>query len=206
MIKIALILTIVIAVIAAFIWYISTRDTSALILDQEKLTVSINKNLSSLNVEEVEKKSLEFNTLQVKQTILKREDESLIVLEETATDDRYQYNFSTPTSAYMALNAREINIIFQSNNLYFLQAKLQSRKMLNVIARQSDDQSLSMLYGMNSIDFQQIISDLTENETRLENELTPDAITLSDLKNALQTHWSTSLHAIDGLITSSDKE
>ncbi len=206
MIKIALILTIVIAVIAAFIWYISTRDTSALILDQEKLTVSINKNLSSLNVEEVEKKSLEFNTLQVKQTILKREDESLIVLEETATDDRYQYNFSTPTSAYMALNAREINIIFQSNNLYFLQAKLQSRKMLNVIARQSDDQSLSMLYGMNSIDFQQIISDLTENETRLENELTPDAITLSDLKNALQTNWSTSLHAIDGLITSSDKE
>jgi len=206
MLKIFIIAAIIVLIAAAFAWYIYTRDVSTLTLTQDKLTISINKNSVSLNVKEVENETQEFSALQVTQTILEQEDGSMLVLEESSTDNMYQYNFSTPTSVYMILGAREINLLLQSNNLYVIQVKLHNRKVLNIIARQSDDQSLSLLYGMSNTQFLHIINALWDGDTSMENEMWHDALTINAQEDAVLAKWSTPLHAIDGLITPSDKE
>ncbi len=205
MLKILIFIAVIVA-IAAFIWYISSRDTSALALTQDKITISLNKNKTILNTDVMDKNSKGFNTLQVTQTILEHNDEGILVLEESETDSMYQYNFSTLTSTYMVFAAREINLLLQANNLYIAQVKLQNRKVLNVIARQSNDQSLSLLYGMSDTLFLSIINALWDGNTSMENEMWYDAMMLNTQENAIQTEWSTPLHAIDGLITPSDKE
>ncbi len=201
-----LIITAALIAISAFVWYISTRDTSSLALTENKITLSLNKNKTVLNADILDKISMEFKTLQITQTILKLEDKTLLVFEESNTDNMYQYNFSTPTSIYMALGAREINLLLQSNNLYFAQVKLQNRKYLNVIARQSDDQSLTLLYGMSDTLLLNIIHALWEGNTSMENEMWQNAMTISTQEDAILTEWSTPLHAIEGLVTPSDKE
>ncbi len=195
-----------IAAVAAFIWYIYTRDVSSLGLSEDKITISVNRKSTLITVQLIEEKSLDFQTVHVQQKILEREDGSLLVLEESKTDEMYQYNFSTAKSVQMILDAKKINMLLQANNLYFAQAVMKNRETLNVIFRQSNDQSLTLLYGLGDTEFTEIIEALKSSEAPLESDVTHDVVMMDNPEYAVKTEWSTPLHAIDGLIAPSDRE
>ena len=59
---------------------------------------------------------------------------------------------------------------------------------------------------MSDTQFLRIINVLWDDDTSMENEMWQDAMTISTQKDAILSEWSTPLHAIDGLITPSDRE
>lgn len=193
-----------IAVLAAFIWHFYIRDVSSLGLSQDKITISLNKKSTFIKVQLIEEKNLIFQTLYVKQKILERENGSLLVLEESRTDEGYQYNFPTSKSVQMILDAKEIKILLQANSLYFAQAVMRNREILNVIFRQSDDQSLILLYGLGNTELLGIIEALKSSVSPLVSDVMHDVLMMDNQEYAIKTRWSTRLHAIDGLITPSD--
>ncbi len=197
---------ILIAVLSAFVWYMYTKDVSSLELSQDKITIALNKKSISISVRQTEEKNLSFQTLQVKQKILERTNGSLLAWEESTTDGEYQYNFPTPKSVQMILHAKKINILFQASSLYGAQVIIKNDEVLNIIFRQSDDQSLTLLYGLSDMEFLEIIKALKSSEVPLESSMVHDVLRLDNPKYAIKTEWSTRLHAIDGLITPVDYE
>jgi|GEM_PF-5472102 len=197
---------ILIAVLSAFAWYMYTKDVSSLELSQDKITIALNKKSISISVRQIEEKNLSFQTLQVKQKILERTDGSLLVWEESRTDGEYQYNFPASKSVQMILYAKKINILFQASNLYGAQVIIKNGEVLNAIFRQSDDQSLTLLYGLSDMEFLETIKELKSSEVLLESSMVHDVLRLDNPKYAIKTGWSTRLHTIDGLITPVDYE
>lgn len=199
-------ITILIAVLSAFVWYIYTKDVSSLELSQDKITIALNKKSISISVHQIEEKNLSFQTLQVKQKILERTDGSLLVWEESRTDGGYQYNFPAPKSVQMILHAKRINILFQTASLYGAQVIMKNGEVLNAIFRQSDDQSLTLLYGLSDMEFLETIKALKFSEVPLESSMVHDILRLDNPKYAIKTEWSTRLHTIGGLIAPVDYE
>ncbi len=199
-------ITILIVALAAFVWYLYTKDVTSLELSQDKITIALNQKSTSINVQQIEAKSLSFQTLQVNQKILERRDGSLLVWEESETDGQYQYNDPAPKSVQMILDAKKMTLWFQTGSLYCAQAILKSDEVLNVIFRQGDDQSLTLLYGLSDMEFLEIIKRLKPSKVPLESSIVHDVLRLDNPKYATQTKWSTRLHAIDGLITPVDYE
>lgn len=106
----------------------------------------------------------------------------------------------------MILDAKKINILFQADNLYFAQAVMKNSEILNTVFRQSDDQSLTLLYGLGDTEFLEIIEALKSSGASLKSLMTHDVLMINNPKYAIKTKWSTRLHSIGGLITPLDYE
>ncbi len=197
---------ILIAVLSAFVWYMYTKDVSSLELSQDKITIALNKKSISISIRQIEEKNLSFQTLQVKQQILERPDGSLLMWEKSATDGKYQYNFPASKSVQMILHSKQIIILFQASGLYGAQVIMKNGEVLNIFFRHSDDQSLTLLYGLSDMEFLKIIKALKSSEVPLESSMVHNILRLDNPKHAIKTEWSTHLHAIDGLITPVDYE
>ena len=72
--------------------------------------------------------------------------------------------------------------------------------------RQSDDQSLTLLYGLGDTKFLEIIEAFKSSGVSLESDVAHAVQRIDHLKYALKTEWSIHLHAIDGLVTPLDYE
>lgn len=127
-------------------------------------------------------------------------------MEETRTNERYQYNFSAPKSVQMILDAKKVNIPFQADNLYFAQVVMENGEILNIIFRQSDDQFLTLLYGLGDTEFLGIIEALKFSRVPLESDVAHNVQMIDHPKYAVKTTWSTRLQATDGLISPLDYE
>ena len=202
--KTLIILIGVAAVGALFVWYVSSRDTSSLLIDEEGVVVTLNKKSYQIKGQPVKSESLNFPTLNVLQTVLRQKDGSLLVFEEAETDDMYQYDFSAPRTLEMVFDADGINVLFQANNLYFAAVFIKDRRTINAIFRQSDEQKLTMLYGFDDTEFLDIIKTFGHTETDYGRELKYGGLVTNDQDSVVKTNWSIPLHAIDALIVPSD--
>ena len=106
----------------------------------------------------------------------------------------------------MILDAKKINMLFQADSLYFAQAAMKNGEKLNTIFRQSDDQSLTLLYGLGDTEFLGIIEALKSSGDPLVSDMALNIQMIDHPKYAVKTTWSTRLHAIDGLISPLDYE
>lgn len=165
-------------------------DTLTLTYDKEKL---------SAHGITLDSKSDQYPELQLRQSIIKLDDDTLLVYEEVVVDLLYQFQYGTPQSIEMIFDAEKSKLIYQRNNLYFLQLLLKNGKYLNVVCQQSSLQSLTQLYGFSNKLMEKIINTVSEKEQVLKFQ--KDVISFEHFKRSYFSTWSAKLIAIDGLIT-----
>ena len=196
---------IIICLVALFVWYISSRDVSSLKMSDAKATVTLNKARASINGKVTEKQSLNFKTVAIEQKIFKSGDGALLVFEHAVTDDLYQFDHATPISVRMIFDAKEIILVFQANNLYFARLEMKNRDWLNIIFMQSEDQSLTLLYGLSDTAFIRVIEEIGGGMPE-RMEIVHDAAVTKDPEHVVTTQWNTLMHTVDSLIVPIDYE
>jgi hypothetical protein len=168
----------------------------------DTLTLTYDKQKLSARGLTLDKKYDRYPELELNQSILELDDDTLLVYEEVEADLAYQFQYGTPQSIEMIFDAKKYKLIYQRNNLYFFQLELKNSKFLNVIAQQSDMQSLTQLYGFSNKQMRKIISTVSEEKKKL--QLNEDIIMFEHFEGSYISTWSTKLIAIDGLMTVSD--
>ena len=176
--------------------------TSSLNLSDDTLTLTYNKQKLSARGITLDKKYDRFPELELNQSIIELDDDTLLVYEEIEADLAYQFQYATQQSVKMIFDAKNYKLLYQRNNLYFFQLELKNRKFLNVVSQQSDMQSLTQLYGFTNIQMQKIITKISQEDKKL--KLNDDVIVFEHFEGSYISKWSTKLIAIDGLMTVSD--
>ncbi|MEA3523170.1 MAG: hypothetical protein U9R50_09340 [Campylobacterota bacterium] len=182
------------------IFLLTGCTTSSLNLGaDETLTLKYGKEKLSARGLTLDSKFDQYPELQLRQSVLELDDDTLLVYEEVTVDLLYQFQYSTPQSIKMIFDAQKSKLIYQRNNLYFFQLLLKNSKYLNVICQQSGLQSLTQLYGFSNKQMEKIIAKISGEGKKL--ELDENIIMFEHFKRSYLSTWSAKLIAIDGLIT-----
>ena len=177
--------------------------TSSLNLgNDDTLTLTYDKEKLSVHGLTLDTKYDRYPELDLKQSIIELDNKTLLVYEEAEADLAYQFQYGTPQSIEMIFDAKKSNLLYQRNNLYFFQLKLKDGRFLNVIAQQSNMQSLTQLYGFTNGQMKKIITKISKEKKKL--TFNQNVITFEHFEGSYLSTWSTKLIAIDGLMTVSD--
>jgi hypothetical protein len=168
----------------------------------DTLTLTYDKQKLSARGLTLDTKHDNYPELELNQSIIELDDDTLLVYEEVQADLAYQFQYSTPQSIEMIFDAKKLNLLYQRNNLYFFQLELKNGKFLNVVAQQSDMQSLTQLYGFTNLQMKKIINKISKEDKKL--KLNEDIIVFEHFEGSYLSTWSTKLIAIDGLMTVAD--
>lgn len=158
---------------------------SSLIYKESSLTLSIDEMVQHLKTEPYHSTYKNFQTLFVTQRIL-RLDEKYIVFEETQTDPTYEYEPSTQKSIKVIFETINIIKVYGKNFLNFYQLTLKDGNVLNLVSQQSDDQQLTLLYGMDTLTFNRMIAHF---DTHAPKAKIDDVIQISEASKAIYSKW-----------------
>ena len=153
----------------------------------DKLTLQVANNSVLLDATMVQKKEAYFKTLTIDQKILKLDDGNLVVYEDANTDISYEFAPSTTHIIRSIFDTRAIYKVYAKSNMYAFQVTLANGEILNILAQQSESQSLSYVYGMNTKQFNTMLKQLDQSA-----RLAPytNVLTLHDAKHAILTRWT----------------
>jgi len=165
----------------------------------DTLTLTYDKQKLSARGITLDSKFDQYPELQLRQSILELDDNTLLVYEEVAADLQYQFQYATPQSIEMIFDAKKNKLLYQRNNLYFFQLLLKNGKYLNVVCQQSSLQSFTQLYGFSNKQIRKIIKTVSEEEKEL--DLNENIIMFEHFEGSYLSTWSAKLIAIDGLMT-----
>ncbi len=184
---------------------LSACSVSTLVLnDNQEVVLNYDEKSIEAKGKSLKESKLIFSTIAIKQNVLQFKDQSLLVFESTNVDVLYMYNFATQRSIELIFDARKIKTVYRRNNLYFFQITLKNDKVLNALVQQSDDQTLSMIYGFSAAQFSKILSQVEGSEKLLATLQTENIEILNDASTAVRSQWGTKLIAIDSLIVVND--
>ncbi len=189
----------------ALLILLSACSTSTLVLnDNDEVVLTYNEKSIEAEGKTLKKNQLVFSTVVIDQNVLQFKDKSLLVYESTDVDLMYMYKNATQTSVEMIFDAAKINTIYRRNNLYFFQMILKNGKVLNAMVQQSNDQTLSMVYGFSVEQFKKILGQIEGSETMFSKLKTENIETFNDPKNAVRSKWDMKMINIDSLIVVND--
>jgi len=184
---------------------LSGCSTSTLVLNNnDEVVLTYNDKSIEAAGKTLKKNQFVFSTIIIDQNVLQFKDKSLLVYESTTVDLNYMYKYATQTSVEMIFDAKKIKTIYRRNNLYFFQMMLKNGKVLNAMVQQSNDQTLSMVYGFSNIQFRKILGQVEGSETKLSKLKTENIETFNDLKSAVKSEWNMKMINIDSLIVVND--
>jgi hypothetical protein len=173
--------------------------TSTLNLSDDTLTLTYDKEKLSAKGITVDEKFDRYPELALRQSIIELNDDTLLVYEDVQADITYQFQYSTPKSVEMIFEAKKIKTLYQRNNLYFFQLALKNGKFLNIVAQQSNMQSLTQLYGFSNEQIRKIIEKVSGEKKEL-NLHEENVVVFEKFEGSYLSRWSTKLIAIDGLM------
>ncbi len=189
----------------AMLLLLSACSVSTLVLnDNQEVVLKYNEKSIEAKGKSLKENKLIFSTIVIKQNVLQFKDQSLLVFESTNVDVLYMYNFATQRSIELIFDARKIKTVHRRNNLYFFQITLKNANVLNALVQQSDDQTLSMIYGFSVAQFGKILSQVEGSDKLLTTLQTENVDILNDPSKAVRSQWGTKLIAIDSLIVVND--
>ncbi len=168
----------------------------------DTLTLTYDKQKLSARGLTLDTKYDRYPELELYQSIIELDDDTLLVYEDVEADQQYQFQYATQQSVAMIFDAKKLKIIYQRNNLYFIQLELKNENYLNVIAQQSDMQRFTQLYGFSNTQMKKIIA--TVSQEKKEFKLQEKVTTFEHFEGSYISKWSTKLIAIDGLMTVED--
>ncbi len=184
---------------------LSGCSTSTLVLNNnDEVVLTYNDKSIEAAGKTLKKNQFVFSTIIIDQNVLQFKDKSLLVYESTTVDLNYMYKYATQTSVEMIFDAKKIKTIYRRNNLYFFQLILKNGKVLNAMVQQSNDQTLSMVYGFSNMQFRKILGQVEGSETTFSKLKTENIEIFNDPKSAVKSEWNMKMINIDSLIVVND--
>lgn len=141
-----------------FLMMIVGCGRSSLYYQDRALLLSIDEMRQHLEAKPLHIHHHNYQTLYITQQILTLPNGDTVVLEQTQTDDTFQYEPSTTKSIEIIFETKNIMRVYGENHLNFYQLILQDDSVLNLISQQGDDQELTLLYGLDTPTLNRIIS------------------------------------------------
>jgi len=187
------------------LFFLSGCLTSTLVLNNNsEVILSYNNKKIEAKGELLEQNHLVFANIDVSQHVLRFKNNRVLVFESTDVSTYYQYNFSTRHSIEMIFDAKYAIIVYRRNNLYVLQIVLKNNKVINAFVQQSDDQKLSMIYGLDTKEFANVVNSIKEPDASIGKIRENNILIFDDPKMAVHTKWSVKMINIDSLLRPSD--
>jgi hypothetical protein len=129
-----------------------------------------------------------FSILFLTQSLLRLDDGSMVMYEDARTDLQYQFDPITTTSISVIFDAKSMVRVYSNAFLYAYQIVLPDNRILNLIASQSYDQELQMVYGMSTKKLNSMLRKLDQNA---QPAYYKNVIDLSRETNPLISRWTT---------------
>ena len=108
--------------------------------------------------------------------------------EDARTDLQYQFDPPTTRSISVIFDAKSMVRVYANGFLYAYQIILADNRILNLIASQSYDQEMQMVYGMSTRKLNSMLKKLDENAQPAHYQ---NVINLSQEPNPLMSRWTT---------------
>ncbi len=174
--------------VTTVILMLSGCGMSKLNYNNKKLTLQVDK--SSLHTEGTFLKQYKdsFGSLYLTQKVLRLNEGNLVVYEEARTDFDYEFEPQITRSIKIIFEAKKIIMVYGRSHLYAYQLILKDNSILNVVAQQSDTQELKFVYGMSTLQLNQMLEQLDPNTNKA---YYTQVIRLQNMHHAILSKWDT---------------
>ncbi len=179
--------------------FLTACQTSSLSIDKSK-ALNLHYNSEQLVVADkiLSNNYINYKDLYVQQYKMQDEGATLFY-EALKTDLSYEFNYTGLYSVMLIFDdAKEYEIIYRRNNLVFLQLKLKSKLIVNIMYQFSDTQILSYTYGFSNTKFKSMIQKIKDTDDAV--ILAYEATTITKATKAL-TNWNDEMVYFAPLIT-----
>ena len=167
---------------------ISGCGTSNISYQNEQLSLQINKSHLQVHGTQVDQRKENFSTLFLTKNLLRLDDGSLIVYEDARTDMQYQFDPTATRSIDIIFDAKRVVKVYYNALIYAFQVVLKDNRVLNVLATQSYDQELKMVYGMSTEKLNSMLKNLDPNAKPVHYN---NVINLSHEPTPFMSRWTT---------------
>ena len=142
---------------------INSCATSNMVYKNEQLILQMNDSQLQVHGTALEQRTKSFNALSLTQNLLRLDDGSIVAYEEVRTDMQYHFYHTTRRSIEILFNAKRVVSYYYKSHLYAFQVVLKDNRIINVLARQSHDKKLKMVYGLSTKKLNSILKKLDTN-------------------------------------------
>ena len=142
---------------------ISSCATSNMVYKHEQLMLQMNDAQLQIHGTALEQRAKSFNALSLTQNLLRLDDDSIVAYEEVRTDMQYHFYHTTRRTIEILFNAKRVVRYYYKSHLYAFQVVLNDNRIINVLARQSHDKKLKMVYGLSTKKLNSILKKLDTN-------------------------------------------
>lgn len=173
----------------ALLFLTACGPTSNLNYRNGQLSIQLSDQNLQLQGKQLKQNRENFSILFLTQSLLRLDDGSMVMYEDARTDLQYQFDPITTTSISVIFDAKSMVRVYSNNFLYAYQIILADNRILNLIASQSYDQELQMVYGMSTKKLNSMLKKLDQNA---QPAYYKNVIDLSRETNPLISRWTTS--------------
>ena len=172
----------------ALLFLTACGPTSNLNYKNGQLSIQLSDQNLQLHGTQLKRNRENFSILFLTQSLLRLDDGSMVMYEDARTDLQYQFDPITTTSISVIFDAKSMVRVYSNNFLYAYQIILPDNRILNLIASQSYDQELQMVYGMSTKKLDSMLKKLDQNA---QPAYYKNVIDLSRESNPLISRWTT---------------
>lgn len=162
--------------------------TSNLNYNNGQLSIQLSDQNLQLHGTQLKQNRENFSILFLRQSLLRLDDGSMVMYEDARTDLQYQFDPGTTTSISVIFDAKSMIRVYTNGFLYAYQIILPDNRILNLIASQSYDQELQMVYGMSTKKLDSMLQKLDPNAEPAHYK---NVIDLSQESKPLISRWTT---------------
>ncbi|MGB5965447.1 MAG: hypothetical protein WBG65_07915 [Sulfurimonadaceae bacterium] len=165
--------------------------------NQKQIVLNYNESKINLDGKVVKNNRVNLSPAMIYQSVFQMDEGGYVVYENVDLDLDYRYSYGTERTIDIIFDAKRVRTHFRFNNLHFYQAELKNSQILNVLVQQSDDQTLTFVYGFSSKAFQSMIDTLKADDDTELKPLKADAMTFSDPDSAIVSQWIVEMLVIE---------
>ncbi|PHS38378.1 MAG: hypothetical protein COB07_08810 [Sulfurovum sp.] len=162
--------------------------TSNLNYSNGQLSIQLSDQNLQLQGKQLKQNRENFSILFLRQSLLRLNDGNIVMYEDARTDLQYQFDPTTTRLISAVFDAKNMLRVYAKDFLYAYQIVLPDNRILNLIASQSYEQELQMVYGMSTKKLNSMLKKLDENAQPAYYQ---NVIDLSQEPNPLMSRWTT---------------
>ena len=168
--------------------YYQACSTSTLTYDSSNINLRVDDTALKVHGKELKSNRENFSILFLEQKLLRLDDGNLVMYEYAQTDMAYEFAQITTRTIDIVFDARKIVKVYDKALIYGYQIILNDGRVLNAVVSQSFEQELSMVYGMSSQKFDEMLKKLNPDAKPVPYR---NAIVLKNEPNPLMSRWNT---------------
>ena len=163
-------------------------STSTLTYDNSNLNLRVDNTILKVHGEEIKSHRENYSILFLEQKLIRLDDGSIVMYEYAQTDMAYEFAQITTRAIDIIFDARSIVKVYDKALIYGYQIILKDGRVLNAVVSQSFGEELTMVYGMSSQKFDEMLKKIDPNAKPVPYR---NAVILKNEPNPLMSRWNT---------------